>query len=66
MKMNESLELLNIEQTSNYLNLSVAKLRADIFYKRIPHLKIGGLIRFKKMDLDFWLESKRVKVGFED
>lgn len=61
MKENETLELLNIEQASSYLNLSVAKIRADIFYKRIPHFKLGRLIRFKKSDLNKWVESNSVR-----
>lgn len=57
----QALELLNIKEASAYLNLSIAKIRADIFYRRIPHLKLGRLIRFRKADLIKWLESNSVK-----
>lgn len=62
MEHHETLELLNIKEASTFLNLSIAKIRADIFYKRIPHLKLGRLIRFRKMDLLEWLESNSVKI----
>lgn len=61
MKNNETLDLMNVEEASAYLNLSVAKIRADIFYKRIPHFKLGRLIRFRKNELLKWLESNSVK-----
>lgn len=56
-------EYLDIKDASRFLNLTVSKLRADVFYKRIPHIKLGRLIRFSKIELIKWLESNSVKRG---
>ena len=68
MSMNEDLSTRNIydetcmdiEDLSYYLKVKVKTLYAMIF--DIHHYRIGKLIRFKKAEIDSWLESKRAKV----
>ena len=50
----------DILDLSRYLNVKVKTLYAMIY--NIPHYRIGKLIRFKKAEIDAWLESKRAKV----
>jgi len=50
----------DILDLSHYLKVKVKTLYAMIF--DIPHYRIGKLIRFKKAEIDSWLESKRAKV----
>lgn len=57
-----SLEFLDINGAANFLSLKVSKLRADVFYKRIPYFKLGRLIRFSKTDLLKWLEQHSVRI----
>ena len=45
----------------HYLNISMAKLRSDIFKREITFVKLGRLIRFKKEDLDEYIQSQRVE-----
>ena len=52
-------KLLSINEASAYLNLKVSKLRAMIFKKEVPLIKIGRLVRFSKQELDQWLEQLR-------
>ena len=47
----------DILDLSRYLNVKVKTLYAMIY--NIPHYRIGKLIRFKKEEIDTWLESKR-------
>lgn len=47
----------NIEDLSNYLNVKVKTIYSMV--PDIPHYRIGKLIRFKKDEIDSWLESKR-------
>lgn len=52
------LQLMTIEQASEFLNLKVSKLRKDIFKKTIPYYKFGSLIRFNKAELQNWVKEK--------
>lgn len=47
----------DIEGLSKYLNVKVKTLYSMV--PGIPHYRIGKLIRFKKTEIDAWLESKR-------
>ena len=66
--MNESLSTrnicdetcMNIDDLSFYLNVKAKTLYAMV--REIPHYRIGKLIRFKKAEIDAWLESKRENV----
>jgi excisionase family DNA binding protein len=51
---------MNIEDLSFYLKVKVKTLYAIV--REIPHYRIGKLIRFKKAEIDIWLESKRENV----
>lgn len=50
----------NIEDLSNYLNVKVKTIYSMV--PDIPHYRIGKLIRFKKDEIDSWLEGKRANV----
>lgn len=49
--------LLDMEQASVYLNIKKDTLYQLCFRKRIPFIKIGKLNRFRRQDLDRWIES---------
>lgn len=59
--MYKELELLTIEEASQFLNVKVSNLRSAIFRRKIRYFKIGSLIRFNKADLVQWLEEKLVQ-----
>ncbi|MCX5814013.1 MAG: helix-turn-helix domain-containing protein [Proteobacteria bacterium] len=48
---------LTIEEVSQYLSVKISTLYARV--SEIPHYKVGSLLRFKKEDIDAWMESKR-------
>ena len=52
-------EYLTINQLSNYLNLKRSTLYLKVSSKEIPFYKIGHLIRFKKAEIDSWMEGNR-------
>ena len=58
--LDESVEILTINEAAKFLNMKVSNLRSAIFKRKIPYLKIGALIRFKKSDLVEWLEKSLV------
>ena len=51
--------LWGIEEVARYLGLptsSVYKMTAERARDRIPHLKLGGRLRFRRADIDRWLD----------
>ena len=50
---------MDIKTLSEYLNIKTSTLYAWVSRKRIPYIKIGGLIRFRKEEIDPWVESFR-------
>jgi excisionase family DNA binding protein len=55
-------EFLKIEDISAYLNIKTKTLYAMVESGDIPHYRIGRLIRFKREDVDLWMEAKKVIV----
>jgi excisionase family DNA binding protein len=58
-----SQELLTIEEVTHYLNSTEHHIRSLVFKKEIPFLKVGRLIRFRKREIDSWLEMNRQDEG---
>lgn len=57
--MGEHGRLWDIEDVAGYLGIplsSVYKMTAQRSTNPIPHLKIGGRVRFRKADIDAWLD----------
>ena len=49
--------LLTIQAVSEYLNVKCSTVYAWVAQKKIPALKIHGLIRSRREELDAWLDS---------
>ncbi|MFH6987896.1 helix-turn-helix domain-containing protein [Flavobacterium collinsii] len=63
-KENKS-ELLNVEEASKLLNLSVATIYTKICKKEIPFNKKGKRIYFYRHELMKWIKSGRIKTSLE-
>jgi excisionase family DNA binding protein len=48
--------LLDINEAADYLNLSTSTLYSWVSQRRIPHLKLGGRVRFDRKTLDRWIK----------
>jgi excisionase family DNA binding protein len=46
---------LDVRGLSRYLNIKPSTLYAWVAQKRIPALKIHGLVRFRREDIDLWI-----------
>lgn len=57
-------EYFKIEDISMYLSIKVKTLYSLVESGDIPHYRIGRLIRFKKRDVDLWMEEKKGAVAF--
>ena len=52
-------EFLTIDELSEYLNLKRSTLYSMVESGQLPHYRVGRRIRFKRNDLDRWMESHR-------
>lgn len=58
----ENLEsLLTAQDVAKLLNVEVQLVYRLKATKKIPFLKIGGIIRFRKADIEEWLEKSVVR-----
>ena len=51
------------EDVAEYLSSTPATIRVRCSRREIPHLKVGRSVRFRKADIDRWLEKQRVEVA---
>jgi len=56
---NGNFEYLNIQQLSQYLGIKESTLYSLAAERKIPHYKVGRLVRFKKSEIDLWMESNK-------
>ena len=54
-------EIMNINELSEYLGIKKSTLYSKVERKEILFYKIGHLVRFKKSDIDLWLEKTKVE-----
>jgi len=52
-------EFLTIDELSEYLSMKRSALYSLVESGKIPHYRVGRLIRFKKQDIDDWMERHR-------
>jgi len=52
-------QFLTIQEVSEYLHIKPATLYSKVGGGEIPHYKVGRLVRFKKDDIDKWMEDQR-------
>lgn len=58
---NQETNLLTVEDVAALLKVEkqmIYKLKRD---KKIPFVKIGGVIRFRRVDVNEWIESSVVR-----
>jgi excisionase family DNA binding protein len=52
--------MLTTEEAADYLGTSARHLRRLVSDHQLSHYKVGGRIRFADVDLDAWLDGRRV------
>ncbi len=53
----------NYEQLAEFLGMSPASLRVWVMQGRVPHYKIGKLVRFDPAIIKEWLQEQAVNAG---
>lgn len=56
IKINESSDLLTVNEASKFLNLKISRIRNLVFHKSIPFIKIGASVVFSKTALNEWVK----------
>ena len=51
-------QLLDIKQVSERFAIKESTLRAWVFQRRIPCIRLGRLIRFRESELDAWVRKE--------
>ena len=51
-----------VKDVSEYIQIKVSTVYAMVEEKRIPHYRVGRQIRFKRSDLDGWMEEQKQEV----
>ena len=54
-------EIMNIDELSDYLRIKKSSLYSKVESKEIPYYKIGHLVRFKRSDIELWMEKSKVE-----
>lgn len=59
--------LLNTSQAADYIGLSASTLSKDRVHSvlKIPYLKLGAAVRYRRSDLDQWIET-RIRMSTSD
>lgn len=53
--------LLNPQQVAAYLDLSIHTIYKFVSQRKIPHIKIGKLLKFDRQEIDRWITRNSVK-----
>jgi len=53
--------IFDVEGLARYLNVEASWVYKKVASREIPHFKTGKYTRFRKKDIDRWIESQMVK-----
>lgn len=53
--------MISIEELAAYLGIKISTLYAWVHSRRIPYYKVGRLVKFRKSEIDEWLEQRKVQ-----
>lgn len=57
------LPLMTVEATAAYLGTSPRHVQRLYRERRLPHVRVGGKVRFDRAALDEWIEQHRVEAA---
>lgn len=64
--MNAPTPLLKIRDVAEWLRLKESTIRKWVCYGRIPYLKVGRNVCFRREDVEAWLQGKRSRSTAEN
>ncbi len=58
--VNKDDSLLGVKELAEYIGVSVQWVYERVQLKEIPYIKVGKLLRFRKSDIDTWLDDLKI------
>jgi len=52
---------IGIKECSEYLGIPKGTLYSWTFSRKIPHIKMGRLVKFDLIELEAWIKERKVK-----
>ncbi|MBI3552608.1 MAG: helix-turn-helix domain-containing protein [Elusimicrobia bacterium] len=53
--------ILTVDELSDYLSTPVPTLYTWTHQRKIPHIKLGRGLRFDRIEIDKWLDARKVE-----
>lgn len=60
------MRLITVEELAEYLNLNPHTIYIWVEQGKIPHIKIGRMVRFDLLEIEDWLASKKTQLVDEE
>lgn len=54
-------EIINIQELSSYLKISIPEIRKLVRQKNIPYFRIGNRLKFDLENINLWIEELEEK-----
>jgi len=54
--------LLNVQELARWLNIKESTIRKWVCYRKIPYISVGRAVRFRREDIDQWLQDRSFKL----
>lgn len=51
--------VFTVKSLAKYLEVSEKWIYERVQFKEVPYIKLGGNVRFSKMDIDRWIETQK-------
>jgi len=58
----ENNTLFTVDSLAEYLGCKERWIRDRVYFKEIPFVKLGGLLKFKKCSIDKWIANQETPV----
>lgn len=61
MNEKKAIEIIDIKELSSRIKISVKTIYRWVHYEYVPHIKMGGVVRFDWQDIISWIEKQKIR-----
>lgn len=55
-------QLITVPEAADFFRVTISTIRSWVLYKRIPYVKVGGAVRFRRADCENLIAARTVEV----